>query len=208
MKEAYVALLDERRRVLREQLTPIFRATSDFVCEIGCGHGHFLTAYATAHPDRVCVGLDLVSERIERACRKRDRAKLPNLHFLRAEAKLFMETLPLAARISTLFILFPDPWPKLRHQKHRIIQADFLDTVAARAEPGCRLGFRTDFQPYFYDAQAIIRDHPRWRLVEEPWPFEYETVFQQRAESFASLIAALRVPPLACPQGKPAPADP
>ena len=195
MKESYLALLEERRRILRDELGAAFLTTSDFVCEIGCGHGHFLTAYAEANPSRVCVGLDLVGERIARAGRKRDRARLANLHFLRAEARLFLATLPPEARISTLFILFPDPWPKLRHHKHRIMQPDFLTTVAARATPGCRLYFRTDFEPYFVDAQATIRDHSDWQLVEEPWPFEYATVFQQRAESYRSLVGALRGPP-------------
>lgn len=193
MKDSYLAVLEERQRLLREQINPILSAALDFVCEIGCGHGHFLTAYAAAHPSRICIGLDLVSERIERACRKRDRAGLPNLHFLRAEAKLFLATLPGHVRISTVFILFPDPWPKLRHQKHRILQSQFLDTVATRAAPDCRLGFRTDYMPYFSAAQVTIREHPRWRLVDEPWPFEYATVFQQRAASFASLVAAPQV---------------
>jgi tRNA (guanine-N7-)-methyltransferase len=194
MKDSYRALLDERRRVLREALAPALRSRLDIVCEIGCGHGHFLTAFAAANPARVCVGIDLVGERIERAGRKRDRARLGNLHFLRTEARLFFETLPAEARVETFFILFPDPWPKLRHHKHRIMQPDFLTTIAGRATPGCRLYFRTDFGPYFADAQAAIRDHPHWQLVAEPWLFEYATVFQQRAESYHSLVAALRPP--------------
>ncbi len=194
MKNAYLTLLEERRSLLRDALAPILTTRAEFVCEVGCGHGHFLTAYAEAHPERVCIGLDLVGERIERACRKRARAGLPNLHFLRAEARLFLEVLPAGVRISTLFLLFPDPWPKLRHQKHRIIQNEFLTTVAARATPDSRLYFRTDYAPYFAEAQATVRAHPRWRLADEPWPFEYETVFQQRADSYASLVAALRGP--------------
>jgi tRNA (guanine-N7-)-methyltransferase len=117
---------------------------------------------------------------------------LTNLHFLRAEASFFLETLPPAARIATLFILFPDPWPKLRHHKHRILRADFLDAVAARAAAGCRLHFRTDYRPYFEDARAVIESHPRWRCVDARWPFECETVFQQRVGSFSSFIAEHR----------------
>lgn len=177
---------------MREELAPLLSVASEFVCEIGCGHGHFLTAYATAHPQRLCIGLDLVSERVERAVRKRDRARLPNLHFLRTEARLFFEVLPAHARITALFLLFPDPWPKARHQKHRIMQPDFLATVARFAAPRCRLCFRTDYAPYFSEAEATVRLHPDWQLVGEAWPFEYATVFQQRAASFASLIAAPR----------------
>lgn len=204
-KESYASLLAERRRYLREEMRPILGASSEFICEMGCGHGHFLTAYAAAFPDQTCVGVDLVSERIERARRKRDRAGLANLHFIRADARLFLETIPTGAVISALFILFPDPWPKLRHHKHRIIQPAFLDAVADRATPECRLNFRTDFAPYFSEASAAICDHARWRLVDEPWPFEYATVFQQRAESFASFVAALRPSPIRRPAEEPAP---
>ncbi len=194
MRDAYVTLLDERRRELSEQLAPILATTSNFVCEIGCGHGHFLTAYAAAHPNQVCVGLDQVSERVERAQRKRERARLRNLHFLRTEARLFLATLPEHARIAALFLLFPDPWPKLRHQKHRIVQIPFLQSIADHATPDCRIYFRTDYEPYFAEAQATVNQHDRWQLVDEPWPFEYATVFQQRAPSFASFIAVPRGP--------------
>jgi tRNA (guanine-N7-)-methyltransferase len=196
MKESYVSLLEERRLALRETLLQILGQTAEFVCEIGCGHGHFLTAYATEYPDQICVGVDLSGERIDRACRKRDRARLSNLHFVRADARLFITMIPKGARISSLFLLFPDPWPKLRHRKHRIVQPDFLETVADRATPGCRLCFRTDHVPYFADTKEIFRNHPRWRLIDEPWPFEYESVFQQRAESFASIVAVVSAPHL------------
>lgn len=185
--------MDERRQELRSVLSRILSNQTEFVWELGCGHGHFLNAYAAAHPEKLCVGVDLVLERIERAEKKRDRAKLANLHFIRAEARLFLEMLPPAATFSDVFILFPDPWPKMRHHKHRIIQPELLEVVAARATPMCRLLFRTDYPPYFEDAAATIREHPRWRIVEEPWPFEFETVFQSRAPKFHSLIVRKNV---------------
>jgi tRNA (guanine-N7-)-methyltransferase len=188
-RDAFDALLEERRQQLREELRPVLAQASELVCEIGCGHGHFLTAYAAAHRHHVCVGLDLLGERIARARRKRDRAGLSNLHFLQADARLFLEVLPEVVRISSAFVLFPDPWPKLRHHKHRIVQAGFLDALAVRASPDCRLLFRTDHEPYYLEAKATIRRHPQWQLVDEAWPFDYETVFQQRAAAFASLAA-------------------
>lgn len=189
MKSAYSHLLAERRDTLRQELENALQGRKEFVWEVGCGHGHFLTAYAAAHPEQCCVGLDLVGERIERARRKQARAGLPNLHFLRGEARLFLEVMPTGTRFSRLFVLFPDPWPKLRHQKHRILQKQFLDSASAWATPGCRLCFRTDYRPYFEEAQVALGAHPQWKLVAEPWPFEFATVFQQRASGFDSLIA-------------------
>jgi tRNA (guanine-N7-)-methyltransferase len=195
LRPEYAGLLSERRHTLRARLEGLMApGEARFLWEVGCGHGHFLTAYAAAHPEKLCLGVDLASERIARAEKKRQRALLANLHFIRADARLFLEALPSTALISELFILFPDPWPKSRHHKHRVLQPRFLELVAAHTAPGCRLYFRTDHAPYFADAQAIVRASAQWELVAEPWPFEFETVFQRRARHHESLIARLRDP--------------
>lgn len=183
------AVIEARRQeivaALRDVLPP---GASELVWEVGCGHGHFLEAYARAHPDRVCVGIDIESDRITRARRKRDRARLGNLHFLRAEARLFLETLPAEFRFSSVFVLFPDPWPKLRHHKHRLMQRQFLEAVAGRMKRGGRLYFRTDDMDYFSSAERWLREDPGWRLIEGEWEFEHETVFQSRAAEYRSLV--------------------
>jgi tRNA (guanine-N7-)-methyltransferase len=185
----YHAILADRRRDLAARFASLFPSPTDFVWEIGCGHGHFLAAYAAAHPDRVCVGVDIDTVRIARALRKSERAKLPNLHFIQAEARLFLETLPPHARPAQIFVLFPDPWPKVRHHKHRLLQKDFLSAVAVRASPHAHLYFRTDVEPYFADVAAEVGPSCGWERVDAPWPFEFETVFQSRAEAFHSLTA-------------------
>jgi len=157
--------------------------------EIGCGHGHFLTAYAQAHPQEHCLGLDLLEDRIRRAQRKARRAGLTNLFFVQADARLLLEALPPDVHFNRIFVLFPDPWPKRRHHKHRLMQTGFLDLLAQRAGRGARLYFRTDYEPYFRDALADLRTSTTWQLAEEPWPFEFETVFQSRAEAHHSCIA-------------------
>ena len=181
--------MEERRAALRAELAAILLDRREFVWEIGCGHGHFLTAYAQRHPDKCCIGIDLASERIDRATRKQARARLANLHFLQAEASLFLEAMPANVRISTLFILFPDPWPKLRHHKHRILQDGFLSAAAAHASADCLLCFRTDYLPYFDSARALTNSHDAWHVVADDWPFEHETVFQSRSATYHSFIA-------------------
>jgi tRNA (guanine-N7-)-methyltransferase len=189
---AYAAEMERRRRELKEQVELILPADSRFTWELGSGHGHFLTAYAAAHPAKLCVGVDMELDRIDRALRKSERAGLRNLHFVRAEARLFLQTLPAGVRMDEVFILFPDPWPKLRHHKHRIVQPEFLSALATHAADGCALFFRTDFLSYFEHTRATIERHPDWTLVEEPWPFEFTTVFQARAAKHHSLVARRR----------------
>ena len=190
---AYLARMAERRESLRSEVARLLPPRGRFVWEIGCGHGHFLAAYAKTHPEEHCIGIDINLDRVHRATKKRDRASLDHLHFLRAEARLFLEVLPPDAEFTAIYMLFPDPWPKTRHHKYRLLQAEFLHDVAQRAEQGTPLFFRTDHAPYFTEAEMLLRNHPDWRsLGDRPWPFELATVFQQKAPSFQSLVAVRR----------------
>jgi tRNA (guanine-N7-)-methyltransferase len=187
----HLARIAERQAGLRRSSAEMIGRTPSFTLEIGCGHGHFLTAYAAAFPETVCLGLDIIAERIERAIRKRNRARLTNLHFLHASAEDFLATLPMEARLGDVFVLFPDPWPKRRHHKNRIMQPDFLKALAVFAGPETRLYFRTDDRTYFHRTDEILRADPHWQISADPWAFEHETVFQQRAPEYQSLVARL-----------------
>jgi tRNA (guanine-N7-)-methyltransferase len=189
---AYVSKIADRQASLRAQTAVDLHEIDTCVLEIGCGHGHFLTDYAAAHPAKVCVGLDIISERITRANRKKNRARLANVHFIHASAEDFLATMPSQLRFSEIFVLFPDPWPKRRHHKNRLMQSDFLATIAPRAGEGARLYFRTDDADYFAAADLVLKTHPAWELTTDSWAFEYETVFQRRAPSYQSLVAKVR----------------
>ncbi len=191
----YIARRDARCAGLARTLTDLLAAQPRITFEVGAGHGHYLTDYAAAHPGEFCVGIDLIRDRVERATRKRDRAKLTNLAFLQAEAAEFLGALPVHIVFQRIFVLFPDPWPKRRHHKNRLMQADFLSVIGARAEPGAQLCFRTDDADYFAAAKAEVVAHPDWELSEAtPWPFERVTVFQSRAPAYESLVALRRMP--------------
>lgn len=190
--EEAIAIRTARQAALRLQLDRVLGAwPATFTLEIGSGHGHFLTAYADAHPEEYCLGIDIMLDRLERAGRKAARTKSGHVHFIRAEAGLFLENLPETHRVQRVFVLFPDPWPKRRHHKNRLLGPAFLNLLSTRAVPGARLYFRTDHEPYFEAARATVHDHPDWAIVNESWPFEYPTVFQSRVAVYYSFIAAL-----------------
>ncbi|MDP3069707.1 MAG: tRNA (guanosine(46)-N7)-methyltransferase TrmB [Opitutaceae bacterium] len=199
MIPSFQALQNQRRESLSHQLEAILTYRSsdftDFVLEIGCGHGHFLTAFAAANPQTTCIGIDIASDRIARAQKKAARSLAPNLHFIRAEASLFLQAMPARSRLSRVFLLFPDPWPKLRHHKHRVLQPPFLTALAARGSPRCQLHFRTDYRPYFDAGCENVAKSNHWEIIDDPWPFEFETVFQGRAPRFDSFTAQLRSTP-------------
>ncbi|MEY4489184.1 MAG: hypothetical protein RIQ79_1692 [Verrucomicrobiota bacterium] len=191
--DVYNTILDQRLSELKGDVFPRLQGHAHLTLEIGSGHGHFLTAYAEAHPDEFCVGVDLIADRLRRAERKSDRTGSGNILWVQAEAGLLVEAMPADCVLSRIFVLFPDPWPKRRHWKNRLIQTAFLDALAAKSRPGAQLFFRTDHTEYFSYARDVILAHPLWRVDEEvKWPFELVTVFQQRADQYQSLIAIRR----------------
>lgn len=205
---AFVELIAQRRTDLRAELDAILPQASSIVLEIGSGHGHFLTRYAAEFPAKRCVGVDLRSERIARALRKVAHGRLLNCHFIRTEALEFLYALPPEVRFEEIWVLFPDPWPKKRHHKNRLMQPDFFEAVAAHSLPGTRLYFRTDFAQYFESVAAFLPSLLSWQMLSNAeWPLEHETVFQARADGYQSLVAVRTSHP-AKPTGKVAPGLP
>ena len=100
---------------------------TSFNFEIGCGHGHWLTSYAKK-PSHNFVGIDLISKRIEKANAKVEKRNLYNVCFCKAEANEFLEFCDY--ELSNTFIMYPDPWPKKRHFKRRLVQLSFLELLA------------------------------------------------------------------------------
>ncbi len=212
--DVFDSIQSQRHEALRRDFFPLLPSGTDgcarpHVLELGCGHGHFLVAYAAAHPGEFCVGLDLLADRVERAQRKARRAGLENLLFVQADAFLYLSAWReyLSAQgslggaaltpLRRIFVLFSDPWPKRRHWKHRVLRPALLDTLQPLSAPDAALHFRTDHPGYFADASVVVEEHSDWRLAEptEPagaWPFEHVSVFEERAlagepQSFTAL---------------------
>jgi len=189
-KPEFLADIAQRRAALQAEVDALLPAPRPIVWEIGSGHGHFLVRYAQENPAKFCIGVDISLERFGRSHRKRSRAGLANCHFLRAEAREFFNALPSGITFEEIWVLFPDPWPKARHNKNRLLKAEFFDAVASRAGEGARLYFRTDHVDYFREVEATVAALQTWRRDPAPaWPFEHETVFQARAPSYHSLVA-------------------
>ena len=185
---------DARRQANVERLGATLAAAlagrTSLTFELGCGHGHWLAAYAAAHPDEFCVGIDLITHRVERSVRKQTLGKLDNVLFLKAEATEFLDALPATVALRKIFILYPDPWPKKKHHKNRFINAENLARLAAHAGPGARLHFRTDDADYHAWTRDHLAAHPAWRLAADvPWPFERTTFFEERMKDKRDLVA-------------------
>lgn len=188
--EAFLAARAKRISDLKSQMKH-WGEKKNWTLEIGCGHGNWLTAYSAQYPDKFCVGLDLLMARVAKSNKKKEQQGLQNLIFLQADAGEFLEAMPKNVTVDELVILFPDPWPKKRHFKNRLIQSAFLDTMAKFMLPQSRLYFRTDYDPYFEWAAEIISAHKSWSMLPlDHWLFEHETYFQKRSDNkYQSLVA-------------------
>lgn len=191
--EAHARELEKQRRrkeALSEACAGALSGAGTVAFEPGCGHGHWLTAFAQDHPGETCVGIDLVSLRIRRALAKAQKRDLPRLHFFKAELGEFLDVLPPGIRFEPIVFLFPDPWPKKRHHRRRMIQAETLSRLAERTAPGGRLCFRTDDCDYFEWTRRHLEAHPDWAIDPgASWPHETETYFQNLMDRYDSAVA-------------------
>jgi tRNA (guanine-N7-)-methyltransferase len=131
--------------------------------EIGFGGGEHLAGQAAKHPDVGFLGAEPFLEGVAKLLSEIEHEKLGNVRVRRGDARDLVEQLP-PQSIDRAFILFPDPWPKTRHRKRRLIQPDFVAELARIMKPGAGLRFATDWADYANRALAdIIRDgHFEW----------------------------------------------
>lgn len=136
--------------------------------EIGCGKGKFLVARAIANPGINFLGIDRVSKFMNIGKTRAQKRVLPNIRFLRAEAKAFLTGAVAPLSVSIFHLYFPDPWPKRRHQPRRVFTAELLRLLHARLAPGGLVEIATDDKEYF-DAmkKTIAATAELWENVRE-----------------------------------------
>lgn len=135
-----------------EKPTSLFETRPDGLwLEIGFGGGEHVSAQAKANPDIGILASEVFIEGLAKCLSDIEEMGLRNVRLWDEDARELVDLLPEAC-IDRAFILFPDPWPKKKHHKRRIIQPDFLDAFARIMKPGARLRFATDVRSYADEA--------------------------------------------------------
>ena len=137
--------------------------------DLGCGKGRFLVERARTHADTNLLGIDRMLRRIRKIDNRVRRLGYPNVRLLRIEAYYAVAFLMPPEAIQTYYIFFPDPWPKQRHQDHRLFNPRFVDALVRTLVPGGAVHVATDHQPYFEAIRDILRAEAR---LEEIPPFQ------------------------------------
>lgn len=134
----------------------VFGRVAPLALEIGCGTGHFILEMARRNPGTDYLAIDIFNRGCHKSCRKIDAEGLGNVRVLRAEARhLLLQHMP-AEKLSAIYINCPDPWPKKRHRRRRLVNREFLRLALYALRPGGRIYFSSDYADYAADVAALL----------------------------------------------------
>jgi tRNA (guanine-N7-)-methyltransferase len=181
--------------VERLNLAQLFPKPQPLEVELGCGDASFLAEYARHHPEQNHIGVERLLGRIQKLDRKGRRAGLTNLRGVRIESAYFLQYLLPPHAASALHIYFPDPWPKKKHRRHRLINEHFPALARAALVPGGVVYLRTDDADYFAQMTEVFAVSRDFQRVETPAELsevltDFEKVFN--AQGIPTLRAAYR----------------
>ncbi len=141
-------------------LAALFGRTAPTELEIGPGRARFLLNEAAAHPERNYLGAELEEEYALIAQARAARRGLANVRVLWLDGKAFVTRRLGAASLAALHVYFPDPWPKKRHHKRRLVDAAFASAAARALVPGALLRVASDHEAYFAALEAVLDAEP------------------------------------------------
>lgn len=152
----------------RIRLEELFSAAQPLEVELGSGDGSFLLQWAAAHPERNFIGVERLLGRVQKLDRKGRRMNLKNLRGIRIESSYFLEHLLPPNSTDAVHIYFPDPWPKLKHRRHRLINDCFPDLARRVLVENGVVYLRTDDLDYFEQMKAVFNASSSFKPIETP----------------------------------------
>jgi tRNA (guanine-N7-)-methyltransferase len=137
-------------------LDAVFGRRAPRILEIGCGMGETTVAIAAAHPECDYIGIEVHTPGVGSLLKQIDELRLTNVRVIQHDAVAVLEKMIPPSSLDGLHIFFPDPWPKNRQQKRRLIQAPFISLATSRLKPGAYLHAATDWQEYAEQILAVF----------------------------------------------------
>lgn len=171
--------------------------------EIGFGKGRYLLRRATDSPERRFVGIERAGKYFRLAAERARRRRLDNLVLIEGEALYVLATALPEAFASAVHVYFPDPWPKSRHRRRRLLDTETLDLVLRPLAPGGVLAFATDFVPYGERVREVLESHGGLGVtpIEPGWPEGPRTNYEAKYVAEGRRILRLEVRAVAEPAG-------
>lgn len=163
----------------RIDFTALFGNAQPVELELGAGDGSFVLKYAALNPGRNFLAIERLFGRLKKIDRKGRRQGLGNIRALRMEASYLMDWMIPPGSLSAIHVYFPDPWPKKRHHRRRLINEAFVLRAARALMPGGLMLCRTDDTGYFSQMTEVFDPSADFaRTTEPPGLLEVKTDFE------------------------------
>lgn len=172
----------------RLDLAALFGRRAPLVLEIGCGNGEALCALAQPRPDHDFLGAEVYPPGIGHLLGEIARLGLGNVRVARADARAVLGALPDGA-LDAVYILFPDPWPKKRHHKRRLVDDGLAAELARCLKSGGMARLATDAPDYAAQMREVLSRRPE--LVATDPPPRPETKYERRARRLGNAVTEL-----------------
>jgi tRNA (guanine-N7-)-methyltransferase len=144
-----------------------FGRTAPVILEIGFGMGETTAQIAAAHPERDFLGIEVHAPGVGALLARIASLGLRNVRVIRHDAVEVVASMIPHASLAGVHVFFPDPWPKKRHHKRRLLKAQFVHELAFRLAPGGYLHVATDWQDYAQEILATLAGEPLLRNTAE-----------------------------------------
>lgn len=163
-------------------LDQVFARRAPRAMEIGFGDGELLAATAQLEPDTDFLGVEVHEPGVGHCLLLIERLGLTNVRLIRYDAVAVLQAQIPAGSLQEVKLLFPDPWPKKRHHKRRIVQPDFVRLLASRLAPDGLLHIATDWAPYAEHICAVLSAEPAFEEAAQGPATRTPTRFERRGE--------------------------
>jgi tRNA (guanine-N7-)-methyltransferase len=157
----------------------LFGESGNLQLEIGCGTGEFLCGLATDHPENKFLGVDFSRRAVYAAVNLAAASKLDNILFIKADFKQ-LYPLIIPNSLSMVYLHYPDPNYKAKHNKHRIFDKKFLEAMSNALVPGGKVSVVTDHEPFFMDMLGLAENDHRFTKTHLE---RYLTYFEPKTKS-------------------------
>ncbi|MCL4177463.1 MAG: tRNA (guanosine(46)-N7)-methyltransferase TrmB [Verrucomicrobia bacterium] len=149
-------------------LERVFPAVRPVELELGAGDGGFLVEWAALRPEHNFIGVERLLGRLRKIERRAVRRGLVNVRVVRLEASYFVKYLVPVRSVGALHVYFPDPWPKRKHWRHRLVNEQFPALAERVLIPGGSVYLRTDHEEYFAQMNRVFAAHGGFVPQETP----------------------------------------
>ena len=173
-------------------LQTAFQRRASTVLEIGFGNGEVLAESAQAAPETNFLGIETYRSGIGSLLHKIEQQGLSNIRIVHEDAVVFVPQRLPDLSLREVLILFPDPWPKTRHHKRRLVQASFIDKIADKLELHGVLQLATDWQDYARAMHSAVLSTRRFRQLNLAQHKKLSTAYGRRGRAAGHAIHYLR----------------